>query len=112
MNVQLELLQSLHANTIINANNEMGVLQFKSRIIQICSILASYSFYCEEKFILLQLKSILDEISLISNHASKYQTVNKEHLQKVIVCLEVIIRLVKENEAIIHGNSIKSYSKV
>ena len=112
MKVQLELLESLHANAITNANNEIGILQFKSRIIQICSILASYSFYCEEKFILLQLKSMLNEISLISNKASKFPIVNKEHLQKVIVCLEMIIMLVKENEAIINRNSVTFYSEL
>jgi hypothetical protein len=112
MSVQLELLKSLHADFMISANKEMGVLHFKSKIIEICSILASYSFCCERKFITQQLKITVDEISQISRNACKSPMIGKVHVQDVMVCLEVIMMLVRENEAISKRKNIQSYSEV
>ncbi|WP_343693674.1 hypothetical protein [Chitinophaga sp.] len=112
MNVQLEMFESLHADFKIYADNEMDVLQFKSKIIEICSVLASYSFYCERKFIITQLKKTLNEISLISKKACKCAMVTTGYLLDVVGCLEMIIMLVKENEAIITTDGATSYSGI
>lgn len=112
MNVQLEMFKSIHADFSMFANSEMDVLQFKSKIIEICSTLASYSFYCERRFISTQLKKTLEEISMISKNACRFAMINKRYLLDVLVCLEVIIMLVKENEEIITMKGITSDSPI
>ena len=102
MSVQLELLKTLHANFSRNVRRKMDVLQFKFEIIQVYTILAGYSFYCNNKFIALQLKGAVNEIALISSNACTQKSIRTEHLLEVLACLDIIIMLVKENEKILN----------
>ncbi|MVT10281.1 hypothetical protein [Chitinophaga tropicalis] len=96
MSRELQKLEQLKTDLFDCISDKIDILNFRLKLIQICSCIATCSVQYQDQYLIPELKKALHIISDTGNNATRQAKVSLEDVSNVITAIDMIMLLLQE----------------